>query len=63
MPAVELSYAQFLEDIQLYRALKEIKNGFYIDVGANHPLDHSVTKLFYEKGWSGINIEPSPELV
>jgi FkbM family methyltransferase len=58
---VELvSYAQFLEDIRLYRVLKDIKNGFYIDVGANHPLDHSVTKLFYEKGWSGINIEPSP---
>jgi FkbM family methyltransferase len=58
---VELvSYAQFLEDIRLYRALKGITHGFYIDVGANHPLDHSVTKLFYENGWSGINIEPSP---
>lgn len=56
-----ISYAQFLEDIRLYRALKDIENGFYVDVGANHPLDHSVTKLFYEKGWSGINIEPSPD--
>lgn len=55
-----VSYAQFLEDIRLHRALKDIENGFYIDVGANHPLDHSVTKLFYEKGWNGINIEPSP---
>lgn len=55
-----VSYAQFLEDIRLYRALKDVENGLYIDVGANHPLDHSVTKLFYEKGWSGINIEPSP---
>ncbi len=55
-----VSYAQFLEDIRLYRALKDVEHGFYIDVGANHPLDHSVTKLFYEKGWSGMNIEPSP---
>jgi FkbM family methyltransferase len=55
-----VSYAQFLEDIRLHRALKDVENGFYIDVGANHPLDHSVTKLFYEKGWNGINIEPSP---
>jgi FkbM family methyltransferase len=62
MHVLELvSYAQFLEDIRLYRALKEIENGFYVDVGANHPLDHSVTKLFYEKGWSGINIEPSSD--
>jgi FkbM family methyltransferase len=59
-PLELVSYAQFLEDIRLHRALKDVENGFYIDVGANHPLDHSVTKLFYEKGWNGINIEPSP---
>ncbi|CAJ93978.1 conserved hypothetical protein [Cupriavidus necator H16] len=32
--------------------------GFYVDVGANDPDDDSVTRLFYERGWSGINIEP-----
>ena len=36
-------------------------NGFYIDVGANDPTLESVTKAFYERGWSGINIEPSPK--
>ena len=54
------SYAQNLEDVMLWRALGHIKNGFYIDVGANDPLGDSVTKAFYEQGWSGINIEPSP---
>ena len=55
-----ISYAQNLEDVLLWRALGHIKNGFYIDVGANDPVDHSVTKAFYDAGWSGINIEPLP---
>lgn len=48
------------EDIVLWRALKERTPGFYVDVGAFHPLDDSVTKLFSLRGWSGINIEPQP---
>ena len=42
----------------LWRALKDVENGFYIDVGANDPIVESVTKAFYERGWRGINIEP-----
>lgn len=56
-----ISYSQNNEDILLWRALRSVEKGFYIDVGANHPVDDSVTKLFYENGWSGINIEPVPE--
>ena len=55
-----ISYAQNAEDVLLWRALGHIRNGFYIDVGANDPVDHSVTKLFYDAGWRGINIEPLP---
>jgi FkbM family methyltransferase len=54
-----ISYAQNFEDVILWRALKDIKNGFYIDVGANDPTIDSVTKAFYDKGWSGVNIDPS----
>ena len=53
-----ISYAQNFEDVMLWRALKHVKNGFYIDVGANDPSIDSVTKAFYDRGWSGINIEP-----
>ena len=53
-----VSYAQNFEDIILWRALKDINNGVYVDVGANDSQSDSVTKLFYDKGWSGINIEP-----
>jgi FkbM family methyltransferase len=55
-----VSYAQNFEDVMLWRALKNVQNGFYIDVGANDPAVDSVTKAFYERGWSGINIEPLP---
>lgn len=54
-----VSYAQNHEDILLARALPH-RDGLYIDVGANHPVFHSVTKLFADRGWEGINIEPSP---
>jgi FkbM family methyltransferase len=53
-----VSYAQNFEDIMLWRALKHIAVGFYIDVGAHDPTDCSVTRAFYERGWRGINIEP-----
>ena len=52
------SYAQCLEDLILYCALKDVENGFYIDVGANDPTIDSVTKFFYDRRWHGINIEP-----
>jgi len=55
-----ISYAQNFEDIRLWRALKTVENGFYIDVGANDPTHDSVTKAFYDHGWTGINVEPMP---
>src|SRR5262245_39918281 len=56
-----ISYAQNFEDLMLWRALKHVDPGFYIDVGANDPDFDSVTKAFYERGWCGINIEPVPQ--
>lgn len=56
-----ISYAQNFEDVMLWRALKHVQNGFYVDVGAQHPVVDSVSKAFYECGWRGIHIEPVPE--
>jgi FkbM family methyltransferase len=53
-----ISYAQYSEDLILWGALSDVERGFYIDVGAGDPNNDSVTKLFYEAGWHGINIEP-----
>lgn len=55
-----ISYAQNYEDVMLWRALKHIQSGFYIDVGANDPTTDSVTRSFYDRAWCGINIEPLP---
>ena len=56
-----ISYAQNSEDVILWRALRNVQNGFYIDVGAWDHREHSVTCAFYERGWRGINIEPDNE--
>ncbi len=40
------------------RALCLVQNGFYIDIGAQHPRIDSVSRAFYERGWRGIHIEP-----
>jgi FkbM family methyltransferase len=37
-------------------------NGFYVDVGAADPVNLSVTKWFYDLGWTGLNIEPNKQL-
>lgn len=57
------SYSQCGEDILLWRVLKDVSKGFYIDIGAFDPNEHSVTRIFYDAGWSGINIEPNPAML
>ena len=52
-----LCYSQNGEDLLLNRLLENKKEGFFIDVGAHHPIRFSNTYLFYKKGWSGINID------
>ena len=53
-----VSYAQNFEDVILWRALKQVKRGFYIDIGAHDPVDNSVSLAFYEQGWRGVHVEP-----
>lgn len=58
LPGARFSFAQNWEDAYLHRVLGELKDGFYVDVGAWHPTRDSVTRLFYDLGWTGINLEP-----
>jgi len=58
-----VSYAQNSEDVVLWRALKDVGQGFYVDCGAYHPTRQSVTRAFYARGWRGINVEPVPSLL
>ncbi len=56
-----VSYAQNFEDVMLWRALKHVENGFYIDIGAQHPVVDSVSLAFYEHGWRGVHVEPTQQ--
>ena len=53
------TYSSEGEDKILFKLLKNINNGFYVDVGAYHPIKANNTLLLFKKGWSGINIDPS----
>ena len=53
-----VSYAQNFEDVILWRALKHVDSGFYIDIGAQDPKLDSVSYAFYRNGWRGVHVEP-----
>ena len=55
----QLTWSQDGEDL-LFSELFP-KQGFYVDVGANHPHRYSVTKRLYDLGWHGINVDFSPQ--
>ncbi|MEP0982929.1 FkbM family methyltransferase [Leptolyngbya sp. FACHB-17] len=54
------SYSQEGEDLILHRVFETVDRGFYVDVGAHHPKRFSNTFIFYQRGWSGINIDAMP---
>lgn len=54
------SFSQEGEDQILERLLDSNNNGFYVDIGAHHPIKFSNTYKFYLKGWRGINIDAMP---
>ena len=52
------TYSSYGEDIFINSFFKNKKKGFYLDVGAYHPLHGSNTYLLYKKkNWEGINID------
>lgn len=54
-----VSHSQNFEDVILWRALGQVQQGYYIDVGAQDPVLHSVSLAFYERGWRGLHVEPT----
>lgn len=60
-----VSYSQSGEDIlldQLLRAVLELKEIAYLDIGTNDPIKLNNTYLFYEAGFHGVCVEPDPSL-
>ena len=44
-------------DLIIDYIFKNKKNGFYLDIGAQHPISNNNTFLLFKKGWKGINID------
>lgn len=57
------SYAQFGEDRTIDALFPGRAPGFYVDVGCFHPRWGSNTRLLYERGWRGINIDVTEEKI
>ncbi|MDR2753876.1 MAG: FkbM family methyltransferase, partial [Oscillospiraceae bacterium] len=58
------SCAELGEDMILraifYSYYRHITDGFFVDIGAHHPVQYSNTAFFYQLGWRGINVEANP---
>jgi len=52
-------YAEFAEDVMVNRIFKNYSDGFYLDIGAYHPIKGSLTYKLYKKGWKGMNLDIS----
>ena len=51
------SYAMDGEDLAIDQYVNKIEKGFYVDIGAHHPIQRNNTNLLFKKGWEGINID------
>lgn len=59
------SYSQHGEDLVILNIFKQlgIEKPSYLDLGAHHPSRISNTKLLYERGSRGVNVEPNKLLI
>jgi FkbM family methyltransferase len=53
---------QVCQDLIAYLYFKNKKDGFYVDIGANDGVTGSNTLVFEEVGWTGICVEPQPDI-
>jgi FkbM family methyltransferase len=53
----KISYSYNGVDIIVDYIFKNKNNGFYLDIGAQHPISNNNTFLLHQKGWEGINID------
>ena len=51
------SYAMDGEDLAIDQYIGKKEEGFYVDIGAHHPIHRNNTQLLFNRKWSGINID------
>ncbi|WP_353432669.1 FkbM family methyltransferase [Polynucleobacter sp. MWH-UH23A] len=57
------SYAYDGADLIIRSLLRDVENGFYVDLGANHPIDFSNTYGLYLSGWSGVAVDGNEKFI
>ncbi len=57
----EKNYSQFGQDVFVNNFFNK-KDGIFVDVGANYPVNGSNTYLLEQNGWTGLAIEPQENL-
>ena len=59
-PKVNYSFSEtYGEDLFVNYFFKDLKKGFYVDIGCNLPKSGSLTYSLYKKGWNGIKVDIS----
>ncbi|GAB3793493.1 hypothetical protein GCM10028819_05230 [Spirosoma humi] len=58
-----LAYSQTGEDVIIRNILESVKNGFYVEIGSNEPIQHSNTFGLYQQGWKGITVDANIKMV
>jgi len=52
------SFSQSNQDLFVSRIMKQKQNGYFLEIGSNHPITHNNTyKLENEYNWSGLMVE------
>lgn len=57
----KVSYSFEGSDLIVTSLLRDVQQGLYIDVGANHPERQNNTNYFYQQGWNGLAIDGNEE--
>lgn len=56
-----IRYDQFGETPELFKYFYDVGFGYYVDIGAYDPMVLSNSMFLYTQGWTGINMEASPQ--
>ena len=59
-PKTNKSFSEtYGEDLFVNYFFKDLKKGFYVDIGCNLPKSGSLTYALYKKGWNGLKVDIS----
>lgn len=60
-----VTYAQHGDDLMAVNLFEMLglRTARYLDLGAHHPTICSNTRLLFERGWIGVNVDANPDLI